>query len=123
MTTETLSIRIDSETKQKLDQLAQQTRRSKSFLAAEALRNLVSIRNYIAESSEMNATLVEARFLDCIELLENHPEIGRSGEMLDTREFAVPRTTFVVVYRVRDGGLRLLAILHGSQSRPASFQG
>ena len=39
----------------------------------EALRNLVSIRNYIAEASEMNASLVASRILDCIELLENHP--------------------------------------------------
>lgn len=33
--TETLSIRIDSETKQRLDALAKRSRRSKSFLAAE----------------------------------------------------------------------------------------
>jgi len=89
----------------------------------EALRNLVSIRNYIAEASEMNASLVAARILDCIELLENHPEIGRPGEILDTRELVVPRTPFVVVYRVRDGGLRLLAVLHGSQRRNASHEG
>ena len=37
MSTETLSIRIDSDTKDRLDRLAQQTRRSKSFLAAQAI--------------------------------------------------------------------------------------
>ncbi len=35
--TETLSIRIDAETKQRLDALARRSRRSKSFLAAEAI--------------------------------------------------------------------------------------
>ena len=35
--TETLSIRIDSETKKRLDALAKSSRRSKSFLAAEAI--------------------------------------------------------------------------------------
>ena len=35
--TETLSIRIDSETKRRLDLLARRSRRSKSFLAAEAI--------------------------------------------------------------------------------------
>ena len=34
---ETLSIRIDAETKKRLDTLSQQSRRSKSFLAAEAI--------------------------------------------------------------------------------------
>jgi RHH-type rel operon transcriptional repressor/antitoxin RelB len=35
--TETLSIRLDSATKQRLDVLSRQSRRSKSFLAAEAI--------------------------------------------------------------------------------------
>lgn len=35
--TETLSIRIDSQTKDKLDQLAVRSKRTKSFLAAEAI--------------------------------------------------------------------------------------
>ena len=35
--TETLSIRIDSETKERLDALSKRSKRSKSFLAAEAI--------------------------------------------------------------------------------------
>jgi RHH-type rel operon transcriptional repressor/antitoxin RelB len=35
--TETLSVRIDSMTKQRLDALARHSKRSKSFLAAEAI--------------------------------------------------------------------------------------
>lgn len=35
--TETLSIRLDAGTKRRLDALAQRSRRSKSFLAAEAI--------------------------------------------------------------------------------------
>jgi len=35
--TETLSIRIDSETKARLDELSKRSKRSKSFLAAEAI--------------------------------------------------------------------------------------
>ena len=37
MMTETLSIRIDPETNQRLASLAERTKRSKSFLAAEAI--------------------------------------------------------------------------------------
>ena len=39
--TETLSIRIDSETRKRLDALSKRSRRSKSFLAAEAIATYV----------------------------------------------------------------------------------
>lgn len=44
--TETLSIRIDSETKQRLDALAKRSRRSKSFLAAEAITAYVAAEEW-----------------------------------------------------------------------------
>ena len=86
-----------------------------------ALGQLVSIRNFIAENSESNAALVAARILETIQLLESRPEIGRPGEVPGTRELAIPRTPYVLVYRVLDGGLRLLAIFHGRQQRPTSL--
>jgi RHH-type rel operon transcriptional repressor/antitoxin RelB len=54
---ETLSIRLDTATKQRLDALAKRSRRSKSFLAAEAIAayvesgewQLAEIRHAIAE--------------------------------------------------------------------------
>ncbi len=46
MSTETLSIRIDSETKRKLELLAAQTQRSKSFLAAEALSAFIELESW-----------------------------------------------------------------------------
>jgi predicted transcriptional regulator len=43
---ETLSIRIDSETKKRLDLLAKRSRRSKSFLAAEAITAYVALEEW-----------------------------------------------------------------------------
>jgi predicted transcriptional regulator len=43
---ETLSIRIDSETKKRLDLLAKRSRRSKSFLAAEAISAYVQLEEW-----------------------------------------------------------------------------
>jgi RHH-type rel operon transcriptional repressor/antitoxin RelB len=40
--TEILSIRLDAQTKQRLDSLARQSKRSKSFLAAEAIAAYVA---------------------------------------------------------------------------------
>jgi len=51
--TETLSIRIDAETKQRLDALAERSNRSKSFLAAEAITRYV-------EAEEWQLSQIEA---------------------------------------------------------------
>ena len=42
----TMTIRLESELKQRLDRLAEATRRSKSFLAAEALREFVELNEW-----------------------------------------------------------------------------
>jgi len=44
--TETLSIRIDAETKKRLDALAKRSKRSKSFLAATAIAAYVESENW-----------------------------------------------------------------------------
>ncbi len=44
--TETLSIRLDPETKKRLNALAQRSRRSKSFLAAEAIAQYVEAEEW-----------------------------------------------------------------------------
>jgi predicted transcriptional regulator len=57
MMTETLSIRIDSETKERFDALAKQSRRSKSFLAAEAIRAYVEAEEW--QLGEIQAGITE----------------------------------------------------------------
>ena len=44
--TETVSIRLDTETKKRLDALAHRTKRSKSFLAAEAITRYVEAEEW-----------------------------------------------------------------------------
>jgi predicted transcriptional regulator len=55
--TETLSIRIDSETKARLDALSKLARRSKSFLAAEAIAAYVESEEW--QLGEIHAGIAE----------------------------------------------------------------
>lgn len=55
--TETLSIRIDSETKQRLDVLSKRSRRSKSFLAAEAISAYIEAEEW--QIGEIQAGIAE----------------------------------------------------------------
>jgi predicted transcriptional regulator len=45
--TETISIRIDAETKKRLDALSKRSRRSKSLLAAEAIAAYVDVEEWL----------------------------------------------------------------------------
>ena len=57
MATETLSVRLDAATKRRLDALAQRSRRSKSFLAAEAITAFVDAEEW--QLGEIQAGLKE----------------------------------------------------------------
>ena len=57
MTTETLSIRIDAETKKRLSALSKRSKRSKSFLAAEAIAAYVESEQW--QLGEIHAGIAE----------------------------------------------------------------
>ncbi len=80
-----------------------------------AIRHLVSLREYIEKDSRQNAALVASRILKAVDLLQTHPEMGRPGRVVGTRELVVAQTPFIIPYRVRRGRLELIAIFLGRQ--------
>jgi len=86
-----------------------------------AIANLTALRDYIAEDSPVNAVTVAQRVLKTVELLAKRPQIGRPGRIAGTRELIVPRTPYIVPYRVRGDQLELIAVFHGRQNWPARF--
>jgi predicted transcriptional regulator len=54
----TITIRIDTEMKDRLDRLAEATQRSRSFLAAEAVRGFIDINEW--QISQVRKALKEA---------------------------------------------------------------
>ncbi len=54
----TMTIRLDTEIKNRLDQLAEATHRSRSFLAAEAIRDFVELNEW--QIQEIKSALNEA---------------------------------------------------------------
>ena len=80
-----------------------------------AIRHLLYLHEYIARDSEKYAELLAARILDAVELLENHPEMGRPGRVVGTRELVVSDTPYIIPYRIRRERLQLIAVFHGRQ--------
>jgi toxin ParE1/3/4 len=83
-----------------------------------AIRHLVSLREHIEKESELSAALVARRILEAVELLESHPELGRPGRLVGTRELVVADSPYVIPYRVRGERLELIAVFHGRQRWP-----
>ena len=86
-----------------------------------AIRHLVYLREYIQKDSEQNAALVAKRILKASDVLQSHPEMGRPGRVVGTRELIVPDTPYIIPYRVRRERLELIAVFHGRQKWPVKM--
>lgn len=76
----TLTVRLDSRLKKKLDKLASSTKRSKSFLAAEAIANFV-------ELNEWQIKAIKAGIKDADEgRLVEHEKVQAWVESWDTKK-------------------------------------
>jgi len=86
-----------------------------------ALRNLDEEASYIALDDPGAARLVVERVLNAVEGLVEHPAIGRPGRVPGTRELVVPRTRYIVPYRVRGETIEVLRVFHTSRRLPAQW--
>jgi toxin ParE1/3/4 len=73
------------------------------------------------EKSEDAADLMLERIFSTVELLESHPELGRSGRITITRELVLHPLPFLLAYRVRRNKIEILALLHGARKWPPTF--
>lgn len=58
------------------------------------------------------------RIRQAVSHLDRQPRMGRLGKLEGTRELVVPGTPFIVVYRVANGVVEILRIIHGAQHWP-----
>lgn len=74
--------------------------------------------DYIAQDNPGAAIEQGDRIAYQVEMLAEHPELGRAGRKQGTRELVISRTPFIVVYRIRGERIELLRLLHGAQQWP-----
>jgi toxin ParE1/3/4 len=53
-----------------------------------------------------------------VQILKDHPALGRPGRVAGTRELVISRTPFILVYRIDDDAIRILRFLHGARQWP-----
>jgi len=88
----------------------------------EAIDDLTSLRAYIAEDNPAAAQEVALHILQNIEqLLPNNPQMGRPGRVPGTRELVIPKTPFVIPYRLQRNVIQILRVYHGARRWPESL--
>ncbi len=94
--------------------------RIKWFAAAHA--DLVEIRRFIEDQDHPAAAQsVAQRILTTVTYLRDHPAVGRPGRVTGTREVIIAGLPYIVPYRIRDGVLEILRVLHTSRQWPKEF--
>lgn len=87
-----------------------------------ALEDLASIRAYVASDSPKAARKLMLTILGfATDQLSAFPEAGRPGRVEGTRELIIPRTPFIVAYRIRHDVIDILAVHHAARRWPERF--
>jgi toxin ParE1/3/4 len=88
----------------------------------EAIADLVALRAHIEQDDPAAAQRVALHIIHNVEtLLPNSPEMGRPGRVPGTRELVIPRTPFIVPYRLVGNTIQLLRIYHSARQWPEAF--
>ena len=88
----------------------------------EAIADLVALRAHIEQDNPAAAQSVALHILHNVEtLLPNSPEMGRPGRVPGTRELVIPRTPFIVPYRLVGNTIQVLRVFHGARRWPEIF--
>ena len=85
-----------------------------------AIENRDAQIDYIAKDSPTAAIDQGDRIEEQVNRLVDYPEMGKPGRKKGTREMAIGKTPFIVVYRWRSRSKRIeiVRLLHGSQQYP-----
>ena len=88
----------------------------------QAVADLAALRAYIAEDNKAAAQRTALHIIRNIEeLLSDNPGIGRPGRVPGPRELVIPKTPYIVPYRVRDNRIQVLRVYHGARKWPERF--
>jgi len=85
-----------------------------------ALQNLDQEAEYIAKDDPQAAQLMVRKIYHTISLLRDNPSFGHPGRLPGTRELVVPKTRYIVPYRVRPRlkRIEILRVFHTSRKLP-----
>jgi toxin ParE1/3/4 len=79
-----------------------------------ARNDLKTLYHYITCDNQTAAAQIVKRVLDAIQHLADHPEMGRSGRILNSRELIISGTHCIIPYRVINNTVEIMRVLHSA---------
>jgi toxin ParE1/3/4 len=76
---------------------------------------------YIAQDNILAAIRVGDEIERQVEMLLQHPKLGRAGRVKGTRELVITGTPYIVAYRIKGEYIDILRVLHGAQDWKKQF--
>jgi len=83
----------------------------------EAEQDRADIWNYIAADNPGAAVRMDELFRDAAARLGAHPQMGKAGKIVGTREL-IPHKSYRLVYEIDAGTVWVLAIVHSARQWP-----
>lgn len=84
---------------------------------ARALGDLLGIIDFVAERNLNAAERLQDAIEQTAERLPAHSYLFRPGRVAGTRE-AIVHPNYILIYRVGDGSVEILAVVHSRQQYP-----
>jgi toxin ParE1/3/4 len=84
-----------------------------------AIGDLRQAGEFISLDNPDAALRMAERVKEAIEALTDFPHIGRPGRVPNTKELVISGTPFIATYRVKQGAVQILRILHHSRKWPS----
>jgi toxin ParE1/3/4 len=85
----------------------------------EAIDDLAHLRRYIARENPAAAKrIVDAIVATTENRLTRFPKSGRPGRVHGTYELVIPRTPYIVPYRIGGDTVEIVRVYHGSRRWP-----
>jgi toxin ParE1/3/4 len=85
---------------------------------APALQNKDAQIDYIMARNPYAAARLDEEIITQVINLQVHPELGRAGRVIGTRELYINRTPYLVIYRIGSDTVDILRVLHAAQKWP-----
>jgi toxin ParE1/3/4 len=79
------------------------------------------IQDYIANENPKAAYEVAIRIRIAVSQLEDHPKIGRTGQVRGTYELVIHDLPYIVPYRIKKNEVQILSVYHSSRKWPEAF--
>lgn len=91
----------------------------KVIWASSAEQDRADIIEFISLDNPTAAILMDELFAEAALRLEDHPLLGKPGQISETREL-IPHANYRLIYEVQEDQVRILALVHTARLWPTA---